>query len=174
MGIKSTDMITGGFPCQDVSNIGQHKGLQSMRSGLCYQLFRLTDELQPTFLFLENVPALIKHLQKILDELHRRGFDARWTTLEAGNLGAPHKRQRIFILACRSSRASASSSSTGSADPPDITLEKSPSLMIIFSCPRCFCHIWPPIRARMGPCGPECHFIWFYVIYMWFKLYLII
>jgi len=101
MGLKSTDLITGGFPCQDVSRIGKHKGLNSMRSGLCYQLFRLSDELAPTFLFLENVPALVKHLKMILDELHRRGFDARWTTVTASNFGAPHERARIFILACR-------------------------------------------------------------------------
>ena len=101
MGLKSIDMITGGFPCQDVSRIGKHKGLNSMRSGLCWQLFRLCDELVPTFLFLENVTALVKHLKKILDELHLRGFDARWTTVAASNLAAPHKRERIFILGCR-------------------------------------------------------------------------
>ena len=101
MGLKSTDLITGGFPCQDVSRIGKHKGLNSMRSGLCWQLFRLCDELAPTFLFLENVTALVKHLKKILDELHLRGFDARWTTVAASNFAAPHKRERIFILGCR-------------------------------------------------------------------------
>ena len=98
---ESVDMITGGFPCQDVSLMGKQKGLRSQRSGLFYQLCRLSDVLQPKFLFLENAPALVKHLDKILIELHRRGIDARWTTLVAGNLGAPHYRNRLFILACK-------------------------------------------------------------------------
>lgn len=103
MGLRSAqvDMITGGFPCQDVSLMGKQAGLASKRSGLFYQLVRLADELKPTFMFLENVSALVKHLPKVLGELHQRGYDSRWTTLSAGNMGAPHYRNRVFILACR-------------------------------------------------------------------------
>jgi len=107
LGREKIDLMTGGFPCQDVSNMGKMKGLKSKRSGLFYQLLRLCDELKPAFLYLENVPALLKHLRVMLRELDERGYDARWTTLSARNLGAPHYRNRIFILACRRGDATA-------------------------------------------------------------------
>lgn len=153
MGFKSTDMITGGFPCQDVSRIGKHKGLNSMRSGLCFQLFRLSDELAPTFLFLENVPALVKHLKTILDELHLRGFDARWTTVAASNFGAPHKRERIFILACRR-EGGGGGSLTASAATLARKDKRYASSACCFSVARGWGLAWKNARAARWPAGP--------------------
>jgi len=97
-------IIIGGFPCQDISLAGKGGGIQEgNRSGLFYQIMRLTDEIQPRFLFLENVPAIrTRGLNIVLQELTKRGYDCRWTMLSASQVGAPHKRERWFLLAEKS------------------------------------------------------------------------
>lgn len=97
------DIIVGGFPCQDISVAGKQAGIQQgNRSGLFYEVMRLTDEIQPKFLFLENVPAIrTRGLDIVLRELTQRGYDCRWTMLSAAQVGAVHKRERWFMLACR-------------------------------------------------------------------------
>ena len=92
--------IIGGFPCQDISVAGLGKGLEGERSGLFFEIMRLAKEIKPTFLFLENVAALrTRGLETILQELTKAGYDCRWTMLRASEVGAIHKRERIFILA---------------------------------------------------------------------------
>jgi len=95
------DIVMGGFPCQDISVAGKGAGITpETRSGLFYQVLRLVKELRPTFVFLENVPAIRKRgLNVVLYELTQAGYDCRWTMLSAASVGACHKRERWFLLA---------------------------------------------------------------------------
>lgn len=99
--VGEIDMIVGGFPCQDISVAGKGAGIaEGTRSGLFFQIMRLTDEIKPRLLFLENVPAIrAKGLDIVLRELTKRGYDCRWTMLSAASVGARHKRERWFLLA---------------------------------------------------------------------------
>lgn len=99
--VGEIDMIVGGFPCQDISVAGKGAGIaEGTRSGLFFQIMRLTDEIKPRLLFLENVPAIrTKGLDIVLRELTDRGYDCRWTMLSAAAVGARHKRERWFLLA---------------------------------------------------------------------------
>lgn len=94
------DIIFGGFPCQDISVAGNGKGLAGERSGLFFEIVRLTKEIQPSFVFLENVPAIrTRGLEQVICEFTKMGYDCRWTMLSAESVGAPHKRERWFFLA---------------------------------------------------------------------------
>lgn len=94
------DIIIGGFPCQDISVAGKGEGLEGKRSGLFFEIVRLAKEIKPTFLFLENVPAIrTRRLDIVIQELAEAGYDCRWTMLSAEAIGAPHKRERWFCLA---------------------------------------------------------------------------
>jgi len=94
------DIITGGFPCQDISVAGSGKGLEGKRSGLFFEIVRLVKEIEPSFVFLENVPAIrTRGLLRVADEFTKMGYDCRWTCLSASSVGAPHKRERWFFLA---------------------------------------------------------------------------
>lgn len=94
------DIIYGGFPCQDISCAGTGKGLAGERSGLFYEIIRLTRELRPPFIFLENVPAItVRGLEQILLEFTAIGYDCRWTIVSAAEVGAIHIRERWFLLA---------------------------------------------------------------------------
>jgi DNA (cytosine-5)-methyltransferase 1 len=96
------DIIIAGFPCQDISCAGKGAGLEGERSGLFYEVVRLAKEIKPTFLFLENVPAIrTRGLDRVIEELTEAGYDCRWCMLSAAEIGAPHKRERWFCLARR-------------------------------------------------------------------------
>jgi DNA (cytosine-5)-methyltransferase 1 len=100
------DLISGGFPCQDISCAGQREGLvKGNRSGLWFEYARIIGEVGPRLVFVENVAALaIRGLDVVLGTLADLGFDADWMPLAAGDLGAGHERERIFILAHSGSR----------------------------------------------------------------------
>lgn len=101
-GLGDVDIIMGGFPCQDISTAGNGKGLGGERSSLFYEIIRLAKEIKPTFVFLENVPAIrTRGLETVVQELTKIGYDCRWTMLSAASVGAQHKRERWFLLACR-------------------------------------------------------------------------
>lgn len=94
------DIITGGFPCQDISVAGHGRGLEGERSGLFFEIVRLACELSPRYIFLENVPAITSRGGvRVLAEITQIGYDCRWTTLSAQTVGANHKRERWFLLA---------------------------------------------------------------------------
>lgn len=105
------DIIFGGFPCQDLSVAGRGKGLAGERSGLFFEIVRLVQEIKPSFVFLENVPAIrTRGLSEVVHALTEIGYDCRWTCLSAADVGAPHKRERWFLLAhANSERSSAQS-----------------------------------------------------------------
>ncbi len=103
------DIVYGGFPCQDISVAGAGVGLGGERSGLYFEVERLVREIAPTFVFLENVPAIrTRGLERVVKGLSSLGYDCRWTTLSASQVGAPHKRERWFLLARRADAKSLS------------------------------------------------------------------
>lgn len=94
------DIIYGGFPCQDISLAGNGGGLGGKRSGLFFEIARLVSEIRPQFVFLENVPAIrTRGASTVGGRLASLGYDCRWITLSAADIGAPHIRQRWFLLA---------------------------------------------------------------------------
>lgn len=98
--LPEIDIIYGGFPCQDISVAGNGKGLEGERSGLFFEILRLVDEIRPPFIFLENVPAITTRGGiRVTEEITARGYDSRWRTLSAQEVGAPHKRNRWWLLA---------------------------------------------------------------------------
>lgn len=121
---EPVDILCGGFPCQDVSLAGRRRGMKDgTRSGLWSEFARLIDQLRPSWVFIENVRGLLsadatgdvepcpwcladgsgehalRALGAVLGDLADLGFDAEWTMLRASDVGAPHGRPRIFILA---------------------------------------------------------------------------
>jgi DNA (cytosine-5)-methyltransferase 1 len=98
--LPEVDIISGGFPCQDISVAGAGVGLGGERSGLFYEIVRLAREIRPTFVFLENVPAIrTRGLREVVRAFTDIGYDCRWTCVSAAELGAPHLRKRWFLLA---------------------------------------------------------------------------
>lgn len=101
------DCVIGGFPCQDISNAGKRAGFvdatgKATRSGLWFQYARILDEVRPRFVFIENVAALVRRgLDIVLGDLASLGFDAEWGVYSAAEAGAPHRRERLFLLAWR-------------------------------------------------------------------------
>lgn len=98
------DVLAGGFPCQDLSYAGKGAGLDGKRSGLFYEVMRITERLRPRYLLLENVTALLtRGMDRVLGEVASVGYDAEWHCIPAASVGAPHRRDRVFILAYPSS-----------------------------------------------------------------------
>lgn len=96
----TVDAICGGFPCQDISNAGKCAGIEGERSGLWSEYARLVGELRPRVVFVENVSALLgRGLGRVLGDLAALGYDAVWHCIPAGNIGAPHERDRLWIVA---------------------------------------------------------------------------
>jgi DNA (cytosine-5)-methyltransferase 1 len=97
---RSPWIVTGGFPCQDVSDAGKRAGLKGERSGLWYEMLRIIEELRPELVLIENVAALKgRGLIDILRGLDQAGFNAEWRTLSALEVGAIHTRKRLWIAA---------------------------------------------------------------------------
>lgn len=93
------EIIYGGFPCQGISVAGLGKGLEDERSGLFFEIVRLAKEIQPSYIFLENVPAIsTRGGLEIVREVTEMGYDCRWCVISAASIGAPHKRERWFCL----------------------------------------------------------------------------
>lgn len=91
---------TGGFPCQDISNAGLRAGIDGERSGLWAEYIRLVRVLRPRHVLVENVAALLgRGLDRVLGDLAASGYDAEWDCIPAAAVGAPHRRDRLFILA---------------------------------------------------------------------------
>lgn len=94
------DVVSGGFPCQDISAAGKGAGITGERSGLWGEMARIIGEVRPQYVFVENSPMLVtRGLGTVLADLHEMGFDAEWGVISAADTGAPHRRERIWILA---------------------------------------------------------------------------
>lgn len=94
------DVISGGFPCQDISSAGKGAGIEGERSSMWKHMARIVGEVRPRFAFVENSPNLtFLGLNIVLSDLAKMGFDAEWGVVGANDVGAPHARKRIWILA---------------------------------------------------------------------------
>ena len=94
------DIICGGFPCQDVSVAGQREGIGGARSGLWGHFARLIGEIRPRIALVENVPGLLdRGIGTVLGDLAALGYDAEWHVVSAAQLGAPHGRERLWVVA---------------------------------------------------------------------------
>ena len=98
---KNIDLITGGFPCQDISVAKPDgKGIDGNRSGLWSEMYRVLGVVRPKFAIIENVANIINRgLERVICDLTRIGYDCEWQMLEGYQVGLPHKRRRIFIIA---------------------------------------------------------------------------
>jgi DNA (cytosine-5)-methyltransferase 1 len=93
------DVVSGGFPCQDISAAGKGAGIDGERSGMWREMARIIHEVRPRFAFVENSPMLTtRGLGTVLADLAAMGFDARWGVLGAADVGANHQRNRIWIV----------------------------------------------------------------------------
>jgi DNA (cytosine-5)-methyltransferase 1 len=96
----TVDAICGGFPCQDVSRAGSKAGIEAERSGLWDEYRRLIGELQPRVCIVENVPGLLDTgMGTVLGDLAAMGYDADWGCVSASYVGAPHQRDRVWVVA---------------------------------------------------------------------------
>jgi DNA (cytosine-5)-methyltransferase 1 len=98
-------IITGGFPCQDLSVAGKRAGLAGKRSGLFWEICRLLDETRTQTVILENVPGLLssnngRDMAVVLEALVERGYRVGWRVLDAQHFGVPQRRRRVFIVGC--------------------------------------------------------------------------
>ena len=98
---KDIDLITGGFPCQDISISGEGKGIKNgTRSGLWFELHRIISEVRPKFALIENVPMLTRRGgTRVISDLTSIGYDCEWQVISAAEIGARHLRKRIWIVA---------------------------------------------------------------------------
>jgi len=98
------DVVSGGFPCKDISAAGKGTGIDGERSGMWREMARIIHEVQPRFAFVENSPMLTSRgLGTVLGDLASMGFDAKWGVLGAADIGANHQRNRIWVVGNASS-----------------------------------------------------------------------
>lgn len=98
--LPKIDVIVGGFPCQDISCAGKQTGISGKRSGLWKEFRRLIDAIKPSYAIIENVANLRGNgLVTVLQDLWEIGYNAEWHCIPASAFGAPHRRDRIWIIA---------------------------------------------------------------------------
>ena len=96
----AVDLICGGFPCQDISTAGKGAGIRGERSGLWSEYARIIGEVRPRYAIVENVTAILSRgLDVVLGDLATLGYDAEWHCIPASYIGAPHIRDRCWIIA---------------------------------------------------------------------------
>ena len=96
---RIVDVVSEGFPCQDISAAGKGAGIEGERSGMWKEMARIIGEVRPRFVFVENSPMLTSRgLGTVLGDLAKMGFDAEWGVISAADTGAPHLRERIWVV----------------------------------------------------------------------------
>jgi DNA (cytosine-5)-methyltransferase 1 len=98
--LPCVDVLCGGFPCQGLSVAGKRRGLADPRSGLWREFARIVEETRPRYVVVENVPGLVANgLDQVVGDLERAGYVVEGRILAASDVGAPHRRERLFLLA---------------------------------------------------------------------------
>ena len=99
--VEPVDVLCGGFPCQDLSFAGKRAGIDGARSGLWSEYVRTIRHLRPRLVLVENVPGLLSnaYMGRVLGDLAQSGYDAEWDCIPASAVGAPHRRDRVWIVA---------------------------------------------------------------------------
>lgn len=121
------DIMCGGFPCQDISCAGKKAGIkEGTRSSLFFELIRIVRLVRPRYILLENVAGLLANgMGDVLKELSECGYDAEWSVVSAAEVGAVHKRERVFIIAYTQSSGWDSSRGEGTQSGTDVALIRS-------------------------------------------------
>ena len=119
--LGATDLIAGGFPCQDISTAGKGAGIvKGNRSGLWFEFARIIRELRPRYVLVENVPAITSRgLGIVLGDLADMRYNAEWGCVSAASVGAPHLRKRVFIIATNAHNEGRRRSDHGRRSLPD-------------------------------------------------------
>jgi DNA (cytosine-5)-methyltransferase 1 len=105
-GVEPVDVLTAGFPCQDISNAGKRAGITGEHSSLWNAVAAAVRALRPPVVFVENVAALLRRGFDVCQaDLAQIGYDTRWLCLRASDIGAAHRRDRLFLLAAPADRA---------------------------------------------------------------------
>jgi len=100
--IPPVDVVTAGFPCQDISDAGKREGIHGASSSLWGSVADAVRHLRPRLVFVENVAALLRRgLDVVQADLAALGYDTSWICLRASDVGAAHRRDRLFLLAAR-------------------------------------------------------------------------
>jgi DNA (cytosine-5)-methyltransferase 1 len=152
------DIISGGFPCQDISVAGRGVGITGARSGLWKEMFRIICEIRPRFVLVENVAALLSRgMGTVLGDLASIGYDCEWDCIPASAVGAPHQRDRVWIVANYVSRGCESKGELRGMDKiPDrgsnITMPTEESNLVEI-CPECGKGIWYTGEFWKCKCG---------------------
>lgn len=122
--LERVDCIAGGFPCQDISPSGKRVGIEGSRSGLWADFARLVSILRPQFVLVENSADLLyRGIGRVLGDLAFIGYDAEWEIISACAFGAPHARERMFLVAYpESSQRWPISAERRDLDDPDVRL----------------------------------------------------
>lgn len=101
--LGTIDVVHGGFPCQDLSVAGKQAGLEGERSGLWFEMLRVVSELRPAYVLAENVRGACNlALPAVVSGLEGEGYEVRASVVPAAAFGAPHRRERLFVLGVRS------------------------------------------------------------------------
>lgn len=107
-----TEILTAGFPCQDLSQAGRGAGLDGARSGLVGEVFRLAKDAKPRWIVLENVPFMLQlsagdAMRRIVDELEALGYRWAWRVVDTFAFGLPQRRERVVLVASRAENPAA-------------------------------------------------------------------
>ncbi|MDG4795069.1 DNA cytosine methyltransferase [Micromonospora sp. WMMD1082] len=107
-GVEPVDILTAGFPCQDISNAGRRAGITGAHSSVWTHVAAAVRDLRPPLVFVENVAALLRRgLDVVHADLAALGYDTSWLCLRASDIGAAHRRDRLFLLATPAGRGGA-------------------------------------------------------------------
>jgi DNA (cytosine-5)-methyltransferase 1 len=99
-GLGHVDIISGGFPCQDISVAGKGEGITGKRSGLWTEMHRVIREVRPAYVIIENSPALLyRGFERVLCDLSESGYNAEWQCIRNSSFGFPHHRERLYVIA---------------------------------------------------------------------------
>ncbi|WP_254612379.1 DNA cytosine methyltransferase [Pseudomonas putida] len=141
------DVISGGFPCQDISSAGTGTGIEGSRSGLWKEMARIISEVLPEEVLLENSPMLVERgLAVVVGDLAQMGYDSEWCLVSAADLGAPHKRERFWLLGRRNDTAHPTLANARCKHVQGLVTQRTPTKV------RC-----QPFEGSTGPCsnGPS-------------------
>ena len=98
--LRHVDIISGGFPCQDISVAGKGEGITGKRSGLWSEMYRIIREVRPKYVIIENSPALLfRGFERILCDIFKSGYHAEWQCICNSSFGYPHRRERLYVIA---------------------------------------------------------------------------
>jgi DNA (cytosine-5)-methyltransferase 1 len=119
------DVVCGGFPCQNISAVGSREGIVGKSSGLWTQMARVVYEIRPSYVFVENSPELPRRgMGDVLSSLSGLGYNAKWGVFSACSIGAPHSRERLFLLAHANGKRLQASRPIGDAGGSEVAIRR--------------------------------------------------